>query len=372
MDRLFTSLRKPVKRKGAEQYLFLTLISFAASVILTRLFLELTGYPQLSRGDLHIAHLLWGGLLLFLAALLPIIAANRWVYPVGALLSGVGVGLFIDEVGKFITQTNDYFYPPAAPIIYAFFLLTVLLYLRMRKPPSEDPRDELYRVLDGLEDVLDHDLDTEEREDIEKRLRAVARDADHPDLARLAESLLEFVSSEGIYLAPNPPGYLLRLEQRWQTFEGNHLDRLRTRAIIAGGIFALGLVALSKLGQLLISSFPPAKLGDTLAALLAVGFISSPAVVNWFLARVMLEGSIGLMLFSAAILLGIGKDSHGIALSYAALLLSLTTVNLLVFYFDQFSTVITAIFQFLLLIGVLRYRKRFLTPERIAEQAKVP
>jgi hypothetical protein len=117
-------IRRPLKREGAERYLMLTLVSFAASVILIRLFLNLAGYPQVGSGELHIAHVLWGGLLLFVASLLPLLFANRWAYTAGALSAGVGVGLFIDEVGKFITQANDYFFPAAAPIIYAFFLLT--------------------------------------------------------------------------------------------------------------------------------------------------------------------------------------------------------------------------------------------------------
>ncbi len=140
MNRLFSHIQTLVKREGAESYLLYSLLSFAASVSLTRLFLELTGYPQLGNSELHIAHVLWGGLLLFIAALLPLLLANRWVYTVGGMLGGAGVGLFIDEVGKFITQSNDYFYPPAAPIIYAFFLLVVLLYLRVRRTASEDPR----------------------------------------------------------------------------------------------------------------------------------------------------------------------------------------------------------------------------------------
>ena len=146
-------VHKPVKREGAEKYLLYTLFSFALSVILTRLFLELTGYPQLGNSELHIAHVLWGGLLLFVASLLPIILANRWVYVVNAIFAGIGVGLFIDEVGKFITQSNDYFYPAAAPIIYAFFLMTVLIYFQVRKPSIRDARSELYRALESIENM---------------------------------------------------------------------------------------------------------------------------------------------------------------------------------------------------------------------------
>ncbi|MCJ7707736.1 MAG: hypothetical protein MUO38_08985, partial [Anaerolineales bacterium] len=111
MNRWISQIRTPVRRQGTDTYLLLMLLSFAFSVALTRLFLMLTGYPQLGGGTIHIAHVLWGGLLLFVAALLPLVFANRWVYTTGAVVAGLGIGLFIDEVGKFITLANDYFYP---------------------------------------------------------------------------------------------------------------------------------------------------------------------------------------------------------------------------------------------------------------------
>jgi hypothetical protein len=40
--------------------------------------------------------MLWGGVLLFLAALLPLLLSNRWALTAAALLCGSGVGLFID------------------------------------------------------------------------------------------------------------------------------------------------------------------------------------------------------------------------------------------------------------------------------------
>ncbi|HEY5903448.1 MAG TPA: hypothetical protein VIU39_12900, partial [Anaerolineales bacterium] len=54
-----------MRREAAERYMFITLLSFSVSVSVTRLFLSLSGYPQIGGGELHIAHVLWGGLLLF-------------------------------------------------------------------------------------------------------------------------------------------------------------------------------------------------------------------------------------------------------------------------------------------------------------------
>jgi hypothetical protein len=152
-------IRTVVERDHAEFYLLTSLVAFAATVIITRIFLQLTGFPQLGDNVLHIAHALWGGLLLFVAVLLPLALANRWAIQVSALLGGIGIGLFIDEVGKFITQTNDYFFPPALSIVYGFFLLTVLVYLYFRQPRQENPRKAMYNLLEGLQNVLDGDLD---------------------------------------------------------------------------------------------------------------------------------------------------------------------------------------------------------------------
>ena len=50
-NRRWAWIRRPVRREGAERYLLATLVSFAATVIGTRWFLELTGFPQIGGGD---------------------------------------------------------------------------------------------------------------------------------------------------------------------------------------------------------------------------------------------------------------------------------------------------------------------------------
>ncbi len=364
MDRYFSTIRKPVKRQGGEHYLLITLLSFALSVSLTRLFLALTGYPQLGGGTLHIAHLLWGGLFLFIASLLPLIFANRWIYSVEAVLAGVGVGLFIDEVGKFITSNNNYFYPAAAPIIYAFFLITVLIYLRARRPPSWDARTELYVCLDSLEEVLDHDLDAKERIELETRLRYVAEKADHGDLARLANELLDFVTCQELYLAPITPTYISRAIARLRAFEATYFDRVRLRASLAGGLIGLGIVSFARLLNLVNASFSTFTLDRALSVMEAAGRLGSRGAEIWFYIRLVLEVIIGVFLISSSIMLAMGRERRAIATAYLILLVNLTTVDLLVFYYDQFSTIIPATLQFILLLGVLYYRQRYLRTER--------
>jgi hypothetical protein len=378
MESAIRSTRKPVKREDAEQYLVITLLSFAASVILIRLFLELSGYPQVGNSELHIAHVLWGGLLLFAASLLPLVFANRWVYKVSALLAGVGVGLFIDEVGKFITQSNNYFYPAAAPIIYAFFLLTVLLYLQVRRSRSRDARVELYYALDKFEEVLDHDLDAQERADLDARLYWVNRQVTDADTARLAGVLREFLASDTLYLTPDSPGRWERWLRRIRAYGSRWLTARRLKVAIVGSLSLLGLVGLLFSLAFIVALIIVVPLAPSETFYLEFDLpsgsseaVSDPVPITYLdfghligiLAMLGLGGVVGLLLVVAAILLVIGRERRGSSLGYFGLLLSLTTVAPINFYFSQFGAISIALAQFALLRGVSLYRRRYLVPE---------
>jgi hypothetical protein len=72
----------------------------------------------------------------------------------------------------------------------------------------------------------------------------------------------------------------------------------------------------------------------------------SPSGITWFGARVGMEGVLGFIVLVAAVLLLVGRERRAINIAYVALLFSITVVNLLLFYFDQFSTIINATVQF--------------------------
>ena len=358
--------RSPIRRQRAEIYVLITLLSFAASVSLTRLFLGLTGYPQLGNKELHIAHVLWGGLILFIASLLPLLFVNRWVYPITALLAGIGVGLFIDEVGKFITQNNDYFFPAAAPIIYALFLLTVLLYVQVRKRRQMDARTELYYILQDLEEVLDHDLNENERADILDHLDRVNKKSADKDISLLAQHLQSFITNKQLEIVPINEPFWRHWQNKILTFEQSYISRNRFRAALVGGLIAWGIFTLSYTIALLLSMHNPAELSLTLSGLINTRVISNPSGLTWFETRIGLEGSMGVIMIIAAGLFTFRRDRRAFMIAYLGLLLSLTIVNLLLFYYDQFSTISSALIQFIILLALLRYRNRFLksiTPE---------
>jgi hypothetical protein len=98
------------------------LISAVTMVLVIRTQLWLTNYPQLGGSGLHIAHLLWGGLWMLVTIVLLLTFMGRPIRRRAAIVGGIGFGFFIDELGKFITSDNNYFYRPAAALIYLIFV----------------------------------------------------------------------------------------------------------------------------------------------------------------------------------------------------------------------------------------------------------
>src|SRR3954453_23468536 len=86
------------------------LVSTVGAIFAIRTYLHLTGYPQIGGGGLHIAHMLWGGLLMLVALMLLLGVLNQRAQWAGAIRGGLGGGTFLDELGKFITRDNNSFF----------------------------------------------------------------------------------------------------------------------------------------------------------------------------------------------------------------------------------------------------------------------
>jgi hypothetical protein len=119
----------------------LFLVGAVLAVLGIRVFLTLTGFPRVGGGNLHISHMLYGGLLLLIAVFLYATFLDRRIRPIAAVVGGLGFGTFIDEIGKFVTADNDYFFKPTAALIYlsligVYLLIRASQMRRMLAPPD--------------------------------------------------------------------------------------------------------------------------------------------------------------------------------------------------------------------------------------------
>lgn len=171
------------------------LVTAIATVLLTRLYLHISGYPQIGSSTLHIAHLLPGGLLMMLAILIMIGSVNRSSRDISAFIGGIGFGLFWDELGKFITRDHDYFYQPAVAIMYVSFvgLYLITRYVIRR---SYHPHDYLANALDLAMEGAIGELDPREYQRAVQLLQRA--DPDHPMYAATVD-LLEHVKPTKAY-----------------------------------------------------------------------------------------------------------------------------------------------------------------------------
>jgi hypothetical protein len=158
------------------------LVSAVVSFLAIRAFLAATGYPRIGGGGLHIAHMLWGGLLMLVALGMLLVFLDRRTQHLAAIIAGLGFGTFIDEIGKFLTSDNNYFFQPAVALVYVIFVALFLVGRAVIGNRPLSPRERLANALDLLEDHLDRPIEPDDRAHI-----AALLPRDGPDAAFAAD-----------------------------------------------------------------------------------------------------------------------------------------------------------------------------------------
>ncbi len=350
-------LPRLVRRVSAPHLVLNVLIAFGATVLIVRLYLELTGYPRLGNDTLHIAHLLYGGIMLALASLLMIVFASPTAIRIGAILTGIGLGLFFDEVGKFITANNDYFYRPAAPIIYLVAVGIAFLFFLLRKRELKPTDGELVvQALENAEMLLEGQQTQQQHHRIDMALDHITHHLQDPDHVKLAQALREFADSEAVR-----PGRS-RLQRYAGLVELTGLRYfIRHQGLITYALLALlALNSLSSLVTFTVALVLPAAAPGLAREIQSL--YNSAGLRAWSPFLLSLDNVDLLLDFVTALITLVGiimfltrQRQRGLFWVQLALFLQLCVVNVFTFYVEQFSAAILTLVNLIVLLCVRAY-----------------
>ena len=312
------------------------LVSAISTILVIRTQLWLTNYPQLGGHGLHIAHLLWGGLFMVLTiGLLLSLLGRRPRFP-AAVLGGIGFGFFIDELGKFITSDNDYFFKPAAGVIYIIFVVLFLVSRQVQRRRKLSQADLLRNAMERFGGATHGNYDAEDRARALEMLDAV--DPSNPMVAPLRQlsDVLEAAPA-----APQSRASVLAhdIRRRFLALTERHwFERL---VFVFFSIWA-GVVFLNLLSLVLAlidgNEFESAQLNES-GTFLAVAIVSSAAIAASFVLTGLLRIRKGLR-------------QSGYEWLARGLLVSILVTQVFLFVQSQFGAVIGLGFDILLLVTV--------------------
>jgi len=194
--------------------------------------------------------MLWGGLLMLLAVMLLLAYLSRPIEHLAAVIAGLGFGTFIDEIGKFVTSDNNYFYRPAIALIYGVFIVAFLV---GRTLVGEERRlsanEAVANALTLLADNLDRPIDPDDRARIARLLELADPSA---TATRLAASYLA-----DLPVATTPERLVERINRRLaDAYEKVMANTWADQAVTVGVVV---YAAAALLGVVLVAAATPAN-----------------------------------------------------------------------------------------------------------------
>jgi hypothetical protein len=207
-----------IKRASASDNVLLFLVSASFSVLATRFLLDISGYPQIARGNLHLAHAIFGGLFLSIANVLMLTLHGKKIRQASAIIAGLGFGQFIDELGKFITRDNNYFFQPVPMLIYLTFIFLFFLYHYLDKYTPRTPKEIIYEVFEYFEEFAENNFHAPIKQKITHALQRLLEDSAQ-NYHLFARGILHTVEDLPVVPKPKAKFYVQRIRSSWHWLE---------------------------------------------------------------------------------------------------------------------------------------------------------
>ena len=192
---------------------------------------------------------------MLLAMILLFMFLDRSLDRFAAILGGVGFGTFIDELGKFITSDNDYFFQPTIGLIYIIFIAIFLAIRSARRRRTIRPADALTNAMNQIRTSVGGPLGRGQRTQILALLDQ--SDPGHPLVPHLRAYVqsAEPGSNDGTH-------FYFRLRQRLVDFYERLIRKKRFAAIFPTLLLIWGVAQAAALVNLVYGIFGDAPSAD--------------------------------------------------------------------------------------------------------------
>lgn len=333
-----------IRNIEAGELLELFLVWAVTAILTIRLFLRLTDYPQIASGSLHIAHMLWGGLFMLAAILILLLFLRRSSERWAAAIGGIGFGTFIDEIGKFVTQDNNYFYEPSVALIYVTFVVIVIFVRAIGLRGSYSQKEYLINAIKKTEEIAVDDLDADEKR---RALHYLQHSGESGMVQALTKLLLE---AQTVPLAK--PDLWTRAKRLGNTVYSKVVELPGFNPIVIG-FFCVQLLV--KFGELFVLIF---LRGFKFEHLSKIRMLQSMSVSMSHFSFIEWAELLSSFISAFFVFWGIWELKESRLLAYRmferSILITIFVTQVLVFYQNQFGALLGLFFNMLILF-LLRY-----------------
>lgn len=306
------------------------LVTAVATILGYRLFLELTGYPQVGTSSLHIAHAELGGLLMAASIVVRMVFLSKRIETFSSIIGGAGFGLFIDEVGKFVTQDNNYFYQPSVAMMY---VTIVALYLGVRYIFTSAGISEMEYMVNAIREMRDIPGDRLQENEQQEILYYLGRCNQEGPVVQHLEELVR-----SVYAAPTEaPGVYARWRKRLYRWY-RHVAHSRYFTPVITAFFILQFIG--AVSVMLTLMFDPGKISEQLQ-----GFTAT----DW---AILMSNMVTAVFIALGVLLLRRDHLRAFLMFERSVLVSIFVGQLFLFYKDEFGALSGLIFDLLLYMGL--------------------
>ncbi len=332
------------------QYLATVWLSGIISVLCTRLFLRISGYPTIGRGVWHLSHAIWGGIAMCIGMFMALGFYGRRTKQISAVIFGLGMGMFFDEIGKLVTRDYNYFFKPTGMIIYILFLSLFALYRMLQKKQTKGPVYTLYSILDRIGELAEDDLDEREQKSLLLLIDRL-KESDGSRFANLADGFRSGVL-----------GWKTKKYQtnKWLAWWRNGRRTIyktlfkRKSVLTLLSILAIGYSVLAAVDTVLLIQN---RANPNLLRVIYGEYGPNGQIELFLLAlKIISDGVTGVFFILGIIMVIFKRSRRGLMLFCRGLMIHIGLTSVFRFYFEQFSAVFGLLFSLILYTGLNRLR----------------